>query len=314
MPACEPVPLPEVRRALVLLAGGEDLPAAHRKAAQFEATISGPNALACTFWWSRTWSGPEAAAIVLHNVGRVGLIFHGPPMFRRHDTLAALLEECSRAALAKDLSLVQAMLEDSADAQRQAYRQAGFVDLAHLVYMQRRLDDATRAEDPPADSPQPQPLPLTYRTPPEFSMERLGQLLLQTYEESLDCPALHGLRQPQDIIASHQASGTYRPMLWRIAMQGDEPIGCVLMNVSHPTSNSAPSGEIVYMGLRKEWRGKGLGERMLREALEMARNNGMRVMYLAADDANIPARRLYEKAGFSPLQRRRVLIRTAIAP
>jgi GNAT superfamily N-acetyltransferase len=296
MPVCEPVPLSKVRRALVLMAGGEEFAAAHRKAAQFEKTISGPNALPCTLWWSRTWTKPEAAALVLHNPGRVGMIFHGPYSFCRPGPLADLLDRCSRSALQQNLALVQVMLEDSADAQRQAYRQAGFVDLARLIYMQCRLEDVPRLTAPP----------LPYRTPREFSMEQLGQLLLQTYEDSLDCPGLHGLRQPQDVIASHRASGTYDPRLWRIAMQGDEPIGCALINVSSSTNSS---GEVVYMGVRKAWRGQGLGKRMLWEALDLARNNGMRIMYLAADDANVPAMRLYQGMGFSALQQRRILIR-----
>ncbi len=295
MSVLEAVPPSKLRAALALLVGGES-PTASRKVDQFEKLLIGPEAAKSTFWWARTPDGPQVAVLIVHTPGRVGMVFHGPPYSRQQELLASLIDRTSREALAQPLSLVQALLEESAVLARQAYLQAGFVDLARLAYLQRRLEDAA---DLPASL-------ITYRTPPKFSLDELAALLEQTYEDSLDCPGLQGLRRSSDIIVSHQNTGVYDPALWRIAFEGSEPIGCVLMNVVSPANRSV---EVVYIGLRKAWRGRGLGRQMLQDAMALAHAKGQRSMYLAADASNVPAMGLYRSLGFVPLQHRLVLIR-----
>ena len=41
-----------------------------------------------------------------------------------------------------------------------------------------------------------------------------AETILQTYRDSLDCPGLNGVRQIEDIIAGHKASGEFDPALW----------------------------------------------------------------------------------------------------
>ncbi|BBI65327.1 hypothetical protein HSBAA_66330 [Vreelandella sulfidaeris] len=54
----------------------------------------------------------------------------------------------------------------------------------------------------------------------------------------------------------------------------------------------------MLMGLAPDWRGKGLGRSLLNKALELAQQSGALDVVLAVDDVNLPAKRLYQQAGF----------------
>jgi ribosomal protein S18 acetylase RimI-like enzyme len=63
----------------------------------------------------------------------------------------------------------------------------------------------------------------------------------------------------------------------------------------------------MLMGLTSEWRGKGLGRALLNKALELAQQAGAQAVMLAVDDVNLPARRLYQQAGFVRYAQQRLL-------
>ncbi|WP_041056060.1 GNAT family N-acetyltransferase [Jeotgalibacillus campisalis] len=54
----------------------------------------------------------------------------------------------------------------------------------------------------------------------------------------------------------------------------------------------------IGMALKKEARGKGAGGRLLDEMIILAKRQGYSALSLSVDPENIPAVRLYEKAGF----------------
>jgi mycothiol synthase len=60
-------------------------------------------------------------------------------------------------------------------------------------------------------------------------------------------------------------------------------------------------GWIDYVGTREEERGKGLGEAMLLDALHSLRDLGAEAAMLVTISDNLPAQRLYRKAGFGPV-------------
>ncbi|MDO4488665.1 MAG: ribosomal protein S18-alanine N-acetyltransferase [Eubacteriales bacterium] len=63
------------------------------------------------------------------------------------------------------------------------------------------------------------------------------------------------------------------------------------------------AGEILLIGVREEERGQGIGEKICRELLSIA-NRGENI-FLEVRESNTPARKMYEKAGFSEIARRR---------
>jgi ribosomal protein S18 acetylase RimI-like enzyme len=124
--------------------------------------------------------------------------------------------------------------------------------------------------------------------------------LLATYNDSLDCPELTGLRPIEDILAGHRAAGQFDPRLWELFLVDDEPAGCLLLAPLH----TAPSLEVVYMGVVPEHRGRGVGDALLRRALQQCREHGARLLTLAVDGRNAPAKRLYERFGLKTVARR----------
>lgn len=59
--------------------------------------------------------------------------------------------------------------------------------------------------------------------------------------------------------------------------------------------------ELKRMYLRPEYRGSGLGKRLLATALDFARTTGARVVRLDTSERMVAARRLYETHGFRPV-------------
>jgi ribosomal-protein-alanine N-acetyltransferase len=67
------------------------------------------------------------------------------------------------------------------------------------------------------------------------------------------------------------------------------------------------SGElrINNLAVREASRGKGIGEALLRNLMELARQAGCQIASLEVRPSNLPALRLYEKLGFREAGRRR---------
>jgi len=134
----------------------------------------------------------------------------------------------------------------------------------------------------------------------------LERIIEATYVDSQDCPRLRGLRRMEDVVASHKASGIFRPQSWWIAAREGQPVGCVLVNDSAEDKGAA---ELVYLGVGSAHRRRGYGRAMLRHAMEQARRRGRKRMNVAVDSANAPAVRLYRHEGFRRTDQRDVYIK-----
>jgi [ribosomal protein S18]-alanine N-acetyltransferase len=64
-------------------------------------------------------------------------------------------------------------------------------------------------------------------------------------------------------------------------------------------------GELGNVCLSADWRGHGLGERLVEEVLHRAARRGVREVFLEVRPSNTVARRLYERLRFRPVGRRR---------
>jgi ribosomal protein S18 acetylase RimI-like enzyme len=294
-----PVRPAERRRALRLLVGGRGA-GARKQEGQFEALLAGPQANSCKLWWARVLRGPRAAAMTVRSPGRTAMILCGRADSCPTDTLGRLLTELTDAALADDLSLVQAIFAAGAG-DTQAFLQAGYRHLAELVYLRRGLSDLPEV---PATA-------LKWEWFRAGEEDLLGRVIDETYVDSQDCPGLRGLRRMQDIIAGHKASGIFRPESWWMPTHQGAPVGCALIN---DVADRADAAEVVYMGVRPAHRRRGFGRAMLRHALLDASQRGMKAMRLAADAANTPAAQLYRKEGFREVVRKDVFIRSAGSP
>jgi GNAT superfamily N-acetyltransferase len=215
------------------------------------------------------------------------------------DVAVELIEKVCDALARQNVVMAQSLLRlpDVRDGPRLA--RAGFVHLADLLYLAAAPQQSSQQS-----SQQPPEWPLEFDVC-DASDARLVSITERTYEATMDCPSLSGLRSIADILAGYRETGRYMPQWWFVARCGNRDVGCVLL-ADHPQSGVL---ELVYMGLVRECRGKGLGRELLRHALWVARQSGRRQLLLAVDRRNIPAARLYDEAGFVVWTERRAVMR-----
>ena len=212
------------------------------------------------------------------------------------EALAATIRAAADDALATGAAFAQALTPPGNEGDTACLEQAGFAFLAELCYLRKPLSGPLEVA---ADGE------VTWRPASEVGDAALVELIRRTYEDTLDCPRLRGLRKMADVLAGHRAAGTHRPEWWRVAERGGEPAGCVLLNDMGPTS-----AEVVYVGAAPAHRGRGLGTALIRRAAADAQTAGKLSVTLAVDAANTYARRIYEREGLAEVQRRVAHIRT----
>ncbi len=131
----------------------------------------------------------------------------------------------------------------------------------------------------------------------------LLELLNRTSVDTLDFPALSGLRHQGDILARYADTGDSGTDHWCFVRSDDCDVGCLLL-ADHKQRDRC---EMVYMGLVPEARGNGLGRQIVAHAMKMARKMGRVQMVLGVDAHNDPAVSVYASARFNEQHRRSVL-------
>lgn len=245
--------------------------------------------------WCRTArSGPLlAAGLISEHPGRTATLTIGPCHDQAQVRHAAQLLRDMVASLSSrgTVALAQGMTAAEDPSAAAPFLEAGFADLAVLECMER-----TNRRNPA----RPEVAASIDMVPPVDDAS-MRALLRATYEETLDCPGLAELRSDADILEGHRRGGRYEPALWTVLRVEGRDAGAALLNRS-PASDTV---ELTYLGLAKWARGKGLGAMLLDEALWKASQVPERIVSLAVDDRNAPAHRLYRRAGFRTVARRR---------
>ncbi len=267
------------------------------EAESFLRALGARDASAGAFWAVESPAGGyEAAVLGVLSPGRTVMCFASPPSNRGDvPVLAGVIQRAATELAAEGVAIAQVLLATQDRLSSAAFEAAGFWDLAILQYMER-----SATAFPSFDREVLQCVPL-----PQCGDDLLAEVLIQTYEASLDCPELHGLRTTPDIIAGHRAMGRYDAQLWSVIHVANRPAGVLLLSCSH----EAGVAELVYLGLVPWARGRGLGRAALLHAIRESRRVGCQRISLAVDRNNAPAIRLYRSLGFRSLQRRRAMIR-----
>lgn len=248
---------------------------------------------------SETAGRIEAACLCVDSPGRASSVFipNHLPDDRRADQVVELLKESVRRASGRRVRLLQALVTPEAQSEQALYRRAGFSHLTQLIYLER--DVASPVSRVPA-APAVTWEAYAPRLHPEFA-----RVVQSTYEGSLDCAALNGVRDIDDTLASHRATGEFDARNWLLARHGKEAWGAILM----ARIPERAALEVVYMGVVPYARKRGVGVALLRRAIEAARAQGCAVVTLTVDESNAPARRLYGLFGFQETSRRHVWMR-----
>ncbi|PFN74826.1 GNAT family N-acetyltransferase [Bacillus sp. AFS076308] len=83
-----------------------------------------------------------------------------------------------------------------------------------------------------------------------------------------------------------------------IALDGENPLGFVQLYPSFSSVSMKRSWILNDLYVKKEARGKGVGENLLKKAIEFAKETGAKGLFLETANDNYNAQRLYEKIGF----------------
>lgn len=231
--------------------------------------------------------GPAAAVWVQPQPGNTARLWLPA---NRSQWAAILLRGAQQWADSQGLSIVQAVVDTADEEAALLLRENGFPLLVDLLYMQAQTR-RHRSQGDPAPS-----------TSPEASIESIGQLpsarllsLMTRIEDgSLDCPGLHGVLSPLQAIEGFQRQGQFTPEHWCVLRFRGEDAGLLLL-APHPQTLC---WELIYMGIVPAWRGHGLGQLLVAEALSRAGENSAELVLLSVDVRNQPACRIYEETGF----------------
>lgn len=291
----EPIPPAGLRPALaaVLAAPGQRLRAADPAVSSFCEYLA-----RCSVGWEGLRCGPAGRPVAvffsLLLPGATAIVMVPEPGEGGIDPERQAAVTAAGLAALRDrrLHYAQALLEPEARRKRELLVGAGFRRLASLAYLERGV------LYPWVDPPRPDEAEWLPYGPDTAA--RFAAVVQATYIGSRDCPELTGLRPVEDALAAHRASGVFDPARWELAQIGGAAVGCLLLaQLAH-----GPVVEVVYMGVVPGWRGRGVGDLLLRRALAQARGLRAERLTLVVDERNEPAQRLYRRFAFAPLGRR----------
>jgi mycothiol synthase len=226
-------------------------------------------------------------------------VFWPPQLAAGEDkhTVYPLAEAVVRDLDETAIDLTQTLLQSPDIETIRVMRHVGFRHEADLLYL-----TCEAARFPLAA---PEPCEIEYEVYSATQRGRLTQLVERTYVDTLDCTALNGARDIEDVINGYQATGIFRPENWLFLRVDGRDVG-VLLLADHSQSRQ---WELMYMGLVPEVRGRGWGRQIARYAQWLGRGACVERILVAVDATNAPAAAAYRSTGFEIWDRRAVYLR-----
>ncbi len=217
----------------------------------------------------------------------------GEPTSTAERLLTVATEKLER----EGVHVAHALLDRVEAADEAVLRKGGYEALATLLYLV-----SLEIEFPHA----PPQGPLEFEPYGEDNHDRLAAMVQATYESSLDCPALDGLRGIEDVLAGYRATGDFSPQRWFILCHAGTDVGCLILTDHARDEN----WELIYIGLVASARGSGWGKQAVRYAQWLTRQARRPRLVSAVDASNRPALEMYASTGFQAWDRRYVYVRT----
>lgn len=205
-------------------------------------------------------------------------------------TAERVLIEVLKGLARHPVRLAYAIVDGVANNDERLLRACGFDRLAALLYL------VCPADRFPSSIPHSL---LAFDPCGPAQQERLRHVVAATYEDTLDCPALNGIREIGDVLEGYGVSEA-DPALLLVVRSGPDDVGCLLL-ADYPDFGNL---ELAYMGLVKGARGRGWGRLIVAHAKWLAAQLGRERLVVAVDETNGPAMAMYELAGFDAWDRR----------
>ncbi len=229
--------------------------------------------------------------------GASGLIW--PPQAVESATRAQTEDALVCGALAwlrqRGAKLVQSLLTDVETVLAPPLLRNGFRHITRLLYMRHNLRSV------PSEVQGGRVRLVRYS---ECEPAELGRTLLRTYDGTLDCPEVNGVRTIEEVLEGHRAQGHHNPARWWLALREEEPVGVLLLAEMFEW----PGWDVSYVGVVPEARRHGIGRTLMLEALHRAQKAGVDQLTLSVDARNDIACQLYERLGFVRFDERAVFL------
>jgi GNAT superfamily N-acetyltransferase len=194
-----------------------------------------------------------------------------------------LLQSALQLLRTAGVKLAQCLLHHDEHLAADAILRNGFQRLTTVRHMRAVVKSETGAI----------PNDITFQPFEQSDAAKFQQVLVESFEGTLDCPELNNLRSPEEILAGHRASAPELSRWWLIHDRA-APAGVLILA-------EAPAPEhwdLAYLGVVPSARRKGVGRATVAFALQQTAAASKRGMTLMVDERNVPAIRLYENAGF----------------
>jgi ribosomal protein S18 acetylase RimI-like enzyme len=218
----------------------------------------------------------------------------------RPDAVSMVIESVCRDFAQRDVQLAQVLIDPADQPTIDAYVAGGFARMAELLYLQRHI---RRAHAPP-----PLPAPFAVHPYSDEAHAAFAAAIAVSYEDSLDCPPLNGVRSVEDIIAGHKSAGEFDPNDWFVVTHGDQAVAVLLLS----RTIHGEGMELVYLGLSPQVRGFGIGDHLVRMAFARVLERKLSRLTLAVDSQNAPALRLYHRHGMQRVASKIAMMRELI--
>jgi ribosomal protein S18 acetylase RimI-like enzyme len=237
--------------------------------------------------------------------GAGGLVW--PPQVRTGaadpDLAVSLVQSACAWLREQGARIAQAILRPEEITLAEPLLRNGFRHITGLWYMRRPVSDTSARDLRKLGGSSAKSV--TFHDYTRCDREIFRQTLMRTYQGTLDCPELNGLRSAEEIIAGHRDQGKHDPQLWWLVREKSLPVGVLLLG--HMPEWDAL--DISYLGVRPEARGHGLGRVLAARALQEAKSRRVHQVTLAVDRRNLPAWAMYRQLGFEPHEEREVYLR-----
>jgi ribosomal protein S18 acetylase RimI-like enzyme len=127
---------------------------------------------------------------------------------------------------------------------------------------------------------------------PTCDPAEFARTLFRAHDDSLDCPELHGVRSPDEVLAGYRDCAP-DPSCWWLALVGNEPVGVLVLG----------SGELTFVGVVPERRGQRIGRALVQAAVSWQSE-----LSLTVDERNSRAIALYQSLAFEAVGSRDVFV------
>jgi ribosomal protein S18 acetylase RimI-like enzyme len=281
---------------IALVLSHDGVPAGPEQVQEFMQFASSRGIDLSRLWLAGAAGQMEWAVLPVVSPGKTMLLLTPPQLPQKFDA-SPLVENVCAWFVQNGGHLAQVLADPPETPLRRFFIGRGFREIAELHYLQANA----RNISPPAlpqgfhwhiYSPQTHPL--------------FARAISASYQESLDCPALSGLREIEDVIAGHRASGEVDPRFWFVLMSPSGEACGVLLLTRVPRNDLS---ELVYLGIAPAFRGRGLGDVLMRQAFWAVRQMDLGRLTLAVDSKNAPALHLYYRHGLAHMGSKTAMLR-----